>query len=116
MADSTKRIPRVINDNDVEAYNAMDELIIAKAKKEAALAQMAEIELSLATKHLIVREETAKAIFEASRTLRDRLLALSVKLAPELSNNSNAQEITKILKKSIEEQLREFVEELEAKI
>ncbi len=99
-----------------EISSAMESLLAAKARKEAALAENAEIELALTKKHLVIRDDVTKTIFEESRNLRDRLHSLCTNIAPKLSNTSKADEVKKILKEAINDVLRAYIEELEQKL
>lgn len=122
MADQTPRIrknPKIKtapDTNEPEVAGAMGDLIAAKARKELALAESAEIELQLAKKHLIIRDDVSKTIFEESRNLRDRLHQMSTKLAPKLSNMTKADEIKKLVKASINDVLRIYTDELSKRL
>lgn len=116
MADSTKRIPRVINDSEVESCNTMDRLILAKASKEEALARQAQLELDIAEKHLVIRSEVEKIGFEVARGLRDRINSTCIKVAPVVSNMDSPEKITKYLKDQFNDQLRIFIDEFDERI
>jgi hypothetical protein len=119
MADSSPRIrknPLKEPTADKKYADATAKLLLAKAEKETALAKAAQLELALAEKHLIVREDAEKIIFETSRTLRDKILSLCTKISPKLSTISSPPEIQKVLKKEFSDLLRNFIDENKERI
>ncbi len=122
MADCSPRLGKrkietlhddIDEDSSKDEYrNASYELMISKAKKETIQAKIAELELEIALKHVILKSDVEKVLFESSRALRDRLLGLAIHLAPKLANIDDTKEITTVLKKAIEENIKTFTEEL----
>lgn len=111
MADQS---PRARGSSKQDA--AMKTLVSAKARKELAMAEAAEMENSYAKKQIVIRSEAEKIAFETSRNLRDRINSLSIKLAPKLANIDNPEEITRILKDSYCDLLRTYIEEIQERI
>lgn len=64
-----------------------------KARREGAMAELAELELAKARGELVERRLVESAAFGAARTLRDSLLGLPVQLAPQFAACSDAFEI-----------------------
>lgn len=95
---------------------ATESLLIAKAAKETALAEQVELDLALAKKHLLIRGDVEKTLFEESRNLRDRLHSMCTKLAPKISKTTKPEEIKKLLKENINNVLRDYTEELNQKL
>ncbi len=98
-------------DTHADLESATARLLLAKASKEEVLSQIALRELQLAEKHLLIREDVEKIVFETSRALRDKIFSLCVKLSPELANNSDPASIQKHLKKSFGDLLANFTNE-----
>lgn len=124
MADQSPRIRKnplaKANTNPVpqgtSTTTAMESLLIAKAAKETALAEQVELDLALVKKHLLIREDVEKTLFEESRNLRDRLHSMCTKLAPKISKSTKPEEIKKLLKENINNVLRDYTEELNQKL
>lgn len=64
-----------------------------KARRESALATMAELELAERLGLLVDRKRVEAAAHAGGRTLRDALLGLPTRLAPELASMSDAFEV-----------------------
>lgn len=94
----------------------MDLLIASKARKEAALAETAEMENAIAKKQLIVKANADKIVFEAGKFLLDSILECCEKLGPDLSKETDPIKISKILKQRYTEILKNFVNEYETNI
>lgn len=94
----------------------MDLLIASKARKEAALAETAEMENAIAKKQLIVKADADKIVFEAGKFLLDSIIEACEKLGPDLSKETDPIKITKILKQRYTDILKKFVDEYETNI
>ncbi len=122
MADQSPRIRKNplakanTNSQGTSTTTAMESLLIAKAAKETALAEQAELDLALVKKHLLIREDVEKTLFEESRNLRDRLHSMCTKLAPKISKVTKPEEVKKLLKENINNVLRDYTEELNQKL
>ena len=65
----------------------------SKARRESALADMAELELQARLKKLVDRALVESTVEALHRTLRDALMGLPTRLAPEFSSMTDAFEI-----------------------
>lgn len=94
----------------------MNLLIVSKARKEAALAEMSEMENAIAKKQLIVRADADKIVFEAGKFLLDSILEACEKLGPDLAKEKDPIKISKILKTRYSDILKNFVDEWKTNI
>ncbi len=69
----------------------------ARAVKEKALAQQAEAETALFTGTLVTKEDVNRGVATAARQLRDHLVNLSRRIAPELLEQKSVAKLEKLL-------------------
>ena len=65
----------------------------AKARREGALADLAEHELAVKRSEYVERRRVESAAYAAGRMLRDAVLGLPTQLSPELANLTDSREI-----------------------
>ena len=73
----------------------------AKARREAALADLAEHELAVKRGEYVERRRVESAAFAAGRMLRDAALGLPTQIAPELANLTDPFEIEMKLRNAL---------------
>lgn len=73
----------------------------SKARREGALAELAELELSKRRGELVDRVRVESAAFSIGRMLRDAVLGLPTQLAPEIASMTDAFEIETKLRESL---------------
>lgn len=72
-----------------------------KARREGALAELAELELSQKRGELVDRARVESAAFAIGRMLRDAVLGLPTQLAPELASMTDAMAIEAKLREAL---------------
>jgi hypothetical protein len=87
---------------DAESY------IVARARKEAALADLAEMEASELRGELVKVEAVTKCWGEMTTAIRARLLVLPSMAAPMIAPPGKASEVQGILRKLVNEALQEL--------
>ena len=80
----------------------------AKARREDALADLANLELEKKKGNLVERERVESAAFATGRMLRDAILGLPTQLAPELANTSDAFQIELRMREALRSLLDEM--------
>lgn len=80
----------------------------AKARREGALADLAEHELAVKRSEYVLRERVEAAAFGSTRMLRDALLGLPTQLAPELANMADARDVEIRLRNAIRRVLEDM--------
>ena len=83
----------------------------SRARREAANAALAQMELETARGKLIDREAAERAFEDRARRLRDHLLMLPSQVAEDCARNSEAHAVEAIILRAIEVALREDVQE-----
>lgn len=73
----------------------------AKGRREKSLAQMAELELQERMKALVRRDQVVTATQAVHRMLRDSLLGMPTRLAPELAAMTDAFEVERLMREAI---------------
>ncbi len=82
---------------DLSSINADVLFTRARAVKEKALAQQAEAETSLFIGTLVKKEDVERGVYTSARMLRDQLINLSKRIAPELFEQKNVAKLEKLL-------------------
>jgi hypothetical protein len=72
-----------------------------KARREGALAEMAELELATKRNELVDRERVEATAFATGRNLRDTMLGLPTRLAPVIATMTDAFEVEVMLRDAI---------------
>lgn len=81
-----------------------------RARLDKVRADREQLELDLARKNLVIRDDVHKAAFESARKLRDSLYSLCKQSAPNLINIEDPAKIEMYLRDEIESLLKEFTE------
>lgn len=81
-----------------------------KARREAAMAALAELELAEKRGQLLNGVETRKAIFEAAGTIRDRQMAIADRCSADLAAESDPQKVHKRISDELRMGLQELTE------
>lgn len=79
----------------------------AKARRESALAELAEHELAKKRGELVERPRVESAAFAIGRMLRDAVLGVPVQLAPQIVGMSDAFQIEQLLRASLRKVLED---------
>lgn len=95
----------VVTSLDLPGY--IDDLTGAKTKRENYMAEISRLEYEEQIKKLVSSEEVQKALFKTFRELRDSLLNIPGKLAPELASMDDVFAITQFLEKEIRQGLND---------
>lgn len=80
----------------------------AKAKRETALAELAELELAKELGHLVEADAVHRALAEASRMLRDMILAVPSRVAGQVISSANAGEAERTIRAELRSALDQF--------
>ena len=72
-----------------------------KARREAALASLAELELAKTAGSLVGRAKVEAAAYATGRMLRDSIMGLPTRLAPELAVLTDAFQVEQLLRKEL---------------
>lgn len=72
-----------------------------KARREGALATMAELDLAKQCGGLVDRESVERTAFAIGRSLRDTMLGLPTRLAPVIASMTDAREVEVLLRDAI---------------
>lgn len=91
-----------------DARATQDDYNASRARREAADAQRAEVELQRLLGQLIELEPAVTAAFTAFRSLRDSGMVLGRKLAPRVSAMSDAREIQLVIDSAMREMFDGF--------
>ena len=82
---------------------------VAKAQRETALAKLAELDLAARQGELVARARVENAAYATSRQLRDSILGLPARIAPELAVITDAFALEVALKTALRDVLEGFV-------
>jgi hypothetical protein len=89
----------------------------ARTRREAALAQLAELELAKSSQRLVDRDRVAAAAMRLGRLLRDAILGLPTQLSPELAAMTDPltveARLTEALRQVLEDVSRLTAQDLE---
>lgn len=86
----------------------------ARRRRETAEAKLAELKLAELAGTLVLRDQVNRAIFGASRVMRDQLLAMAPRLAATLAPITDAKTIEQRIDDEIRVALRAFAQQLRA--
>lgn len=81
----------------------------AKARREALLADLAAIELRKAEGELVELEAVRRGLAEASRMLRDMILAVPDRVAPQAAASGDAAAVQRLMREELRKALDQFV-------
>ncbi|HKJ74361.1 MAG TPA: hypothetical protein VKA19_09625 [Alphaproteobacteria bacterium] len=108
-----ERQPRV---SDTEAKGGENtDYSEARARREAAQAELAELELRRKRGEFLDRAEAEHALQEAGQIVKDRLAARNRRLGPQLAAEADGRKIARILNESDRAVLHEIADILEGK-
>lgn len=91
---------------DLPGY--IDDLTGAKTKRENYLAEKARLEYEEQIGTLVLADAVQKSLFKATREMRDSLMNIPGKLAPELASMDDVFSITKFLENSVRQSLMDL--------
>lgn len=91
-----------------EDGEALPALTASKARREAALAALAELELEQKRGELVAVADVSRDWFKAGRTVRDRILNVPDRLAPELAALTTAEAVHRLLSRELRDALTEL--------
>jgi phage terminase Nu1 subunit (DNA packaging protein) len=104
-AQSTAGLPAL---PDIPGMDAAGRLMVAKARREQAEAELAEIELSKAHGSLLDAGDVKRATFALARSVRDALLAVPDRLAAQLAAEADAA----VCRRMLADELRQVLAQL----
>ena len=88
-------------------------LAMSRARKEAAIAELKEIELQEKKGELVHVKDVHEAWFKTSRACRDRILKMPIALAPLLAGKKNIKRIEAIIRDYLQDALEDFRYDIE---
>lgn len=81
---------------------------VHKTKREAALAVRAELELAKELKQLVAASDVHRALADASRMMRDMMLAVPSRVAGQVITAANAGEAERIIRAELRAAMEQF--------
>ena len=90
--------------------------LTSRARKEAADAEMAEIEAARRAGRLIDRESTERGVFDAYRTLRDQTFLACKNAAPLVIGLTELREVHQVLEDCMRQAFADFEKKMQLKL
>lgn len=104
--DPTKKRNYTNKENRPDPNKAQEDWNVSRARRESALATLAELELAEKQESVLNAEETETTIIELCRTTRDRILGIPKRVAPMVAGLDDERKIARLIHDELETALK----------